>query len=304
MPTFDLNLTSRGLGYDEETVEGTTDVPGASTALTHMGITDSITLTHMENPTFVRLNGGEDLYSIKGGAQFHTLMWDMGFFQMTELAYGINANVGAGTINKSLFLLGAVKINGGATTSYIEMNRSRFNQTVVSGAIGSELRANITAFGKMVEAWPTALPTNWTLPVVPTTDVWGFDSAATSTPVAWGSDTPDVVSIDMAVTRNLLRRPGMGARGVTYNKPGPRDIRATMMVGWADQNAWNDMTGSTARTLAWTLEATPHKLTALGCKVYAASDPFNIRTSTRGGNPAPYEVLQQLVIGGLSIATS
>ena len=138
------------MNYDEETAEGTTDVPGAPTALTHMGISDSVTLTHMENPAFVRLSGGEDIYAMKGGPQFQTLMWDMAFFRMTELDYGIKANVGTGTINKSLFILGAIKIAGGATTSYLEMNRSRFNQVVASGATGSELRGNITALRNFV----------------------------------------------------------------------------------------------------------------------------------------------------------
>jgi len=304
MPTFDVDFTSRGLNYDEETLEGTTDIPGAPTALTHMGITDSVTLTHMENPAFVRLSGGEDIYAMKGGPQFQTLMWDMSFFRMAELDYGIKANVGTGTINKSLFILGAVKING-STTTYLEMNRSRFNQVVVSGAIGSELRGNITAFGKLVEPWPTTLPTNWTVASVPSTDPWGFDDSDSATPVAWGSYNPDIVSIDVSVSRNLLRRPTMSSsRGIAYNKPGPRDIRFTMMVGWDAQTAWNDMYGSTARTLAWTLEATPHAITGSTCKIYAMSDPINIRSITRGGNPAPYEVLQQVVGGAVSVTTS
>ena len=79
-----------------------------------MGITDSITITHMENPSFVRLNGGEDLYSIKGGAQFQTLMWDMAFYRMTELDFGIKAQGGgATTIDSALFILGEIKINDG-----------------------------------------------------------------------------------------------------------------------------------------------------------------------------------------------
>ncbi len=293
--TYVLDLTGKGLSYRRETTPWVTPDPGAPTAMNFFGPSSTIRLTHTESPRAIPEVGNEDVRDIKGGIQLQTIGFDTCMYQSTEAKLGINAQGGgAGTIDDTNFILAGVKIAGGATVTYFEANGTRTNRIALSGRMGMEHQIGYELYGKVVEPWPTALPTNLTEAVDPGTTAWGFEDGG-ATPITWNAVGADVIGLDVTINRNLLRRGQMGARSIVTNRPGPRHIIGTLEVGWADQSLWNDMIGSTYRTLAWILKTATSTLTASNCKIYGGTDPIDW-----GKGATPFEITQQLIIGAKS----
>lgn len=228
----------------------------------------------------VRQLGSEDVFKIIKGTEVYDLTLEYGMQTIGLPKYGINAQGGgAGSIDKSLSILAALKLGGYAGTQYYyNMLGCRPNRTTVSGRVNEPVTVR-QEFRVMNIPTPTSSSPigagTWasdpgTAPIA----FWSGGAA----PVSIGSSSVSPIEMSVTVERNVEDIFVLGSTLAATLPPKHRDITASMSLLWLNEDRKTDMKNFTDRTVVWTLSTGVAVLTLTNCKFHRLSS-FTIKPS-------------------------
>lgn len=267
----------KNLEYVEEATYGTTPTNPAMIFLAESAVwSPGINMTLEE---FARL-GSEDPYKILTGREEYQSTLTLGISNSTFIKYGINARVGAGTIDKALSIALSYKINN--VENFVRLLGSRINEVTVRGSPDNNtLQCTATVLSKSI-----------TTPS--TTDFIGIGTHATAStaapftyteggvnPVTWGGTVFETTNIEMRVARNLDRIYVMGAAQNQFLEPTNRRFAGTWSVVYLNTTPETDLKAGTAKNLVWTLKSAISTITVTNAKLSTLdSREFNAGAGT------------------------
>lgn len=192
--------------------------------------------------------GSEDLKYVLKGADNYDLTLDYAIQTSTFLKYLVNSQGGgSGSIDKSLSMLIAPKING--ATNYLLALGCRPDSGSIKWQIGKELRANVKLYAQAIQAYTSTSPIGTgSFASDPGTNPWIFTSPGASG-ITIGAVAYDINDLTVSLNRNLIRQRAIGQSTVKYLPPGVRDITGDVTILLEASTNYSALLNATAQTI-------------------------------------------------------
>ncbi|MDG6906040.1 MAG: hypothetical protein JRN20_09680 [Nitrososphaerota archaeon] len=204
--------------------------------------------------------GSEDLKYVLTGAQNYDLTLDYAIQNSAFLKYLVNSQGGgAGSIDESLSILIAPKING--TTEYLQALGCRPDSGSIKWALGKETRANVKLFAQTIQPYTSTNPVgsgSWATD--PGTNPWIFTDPGASG-ITIGGVALDVNDLSVSFNRNLIRQRTIGQATAKYIVPSVRDITGDVTVLLESTANYSALLNGTSQTIVAPLKSSTSVLT-------------------------------------------
>ncbi len=242
-------LVVNNLEYVEEATYG---VMPTNPTMVYAAETAVIRIGKDQNLKEFRRLGSEDPFKLLQGKKDVKLSIEFAISNTTFVKYGIMANSGTGTINKSLSFGFSYPING--TTNYRTILGARIQQLKIVGSDQTpELRVTCD-----VDIADITTPS--------TTDYKGTGAHGTpgtaapytfygagAGPITWGGIALDCTQFTAVWNRDIKSKTPLGGRTKKYQRSGNRQQMGDFIAPTVGTSLETDSEAGTARTLVWTI---------------------------------------------------
>lgn len=260
LPSLGLQVVET-VQYIEETSFGSLPTnPSLSWIGTDMKYSDSADMKSI----LVRNLGSEDLKTVLKGADDYEVDLDYAIQNSTFLKYLVNSQgSGTGSIDKSVSLLIAPKING--TTEYIEALGCRPDSGSIKWQLGKETRASVKLFAQTIQPYTSTSPIgtgSWATD--PGSNPWIFTDPGASG-ITIGGTGYDISDLTANFSRNLQRIRAIGQSTAKYIVPAVRDITGDITIMLESTSNYSSLLTSSPQTLVAPLKSGTSSLTLSNC---------------------------------------
>ena len=212
----------------------------------------------------VRNLGSEDLKTVVKGPDDYEVDLDYALQTSTFLKYLVNSQGGgSGSIDKSLSLIIAPKLNG--TTEYIQALGCRPDSGSIKWQLGKETRASVKLFAQTIQPYTSTSPIGTgSFASDPGTNPWIFTDPGASG-ITIGGTAYDIQDLTVSFSRNLQRVRSIGQSTAKYIVPGVRDVTGDVTVMLESTSNYSTLLNGTSETLVAPLKAGASTLTLNNC---------------------------------------
>ncbi len=255
-PTLGL-LVAETAQYVEEATPGTFPTnPSLLWIGSDMMYSDSADMGSIK----IRNLGSEDLKYVVKGQDNYDLTLDYALQTSAFAKYLVNSQGGgAGSIDKTLSILIAPKING--TAQYLQALYCRPDSGSLKWQLGKETRANIKLFAQSIQAYTNTNPVgSGSFATDPGTNPWIFTDPG-SAGVTIGGTAFDINDLTINFNRNLQRVRAIGQSTARYIVPSVRDITFDITILLEATSNYSALLNGTSQTIVAPLKASTSVLT-------------------------------------------
>ncbi|MHB1868415.1 MAG: phage tail tube protein [Nitrososphaerales archaeon] len=257
-PTLGLQVAETAQ-YAEESTFGTFPTnPALAWVGSDMQYSDSADMGSIK----IRNLGSEDLKYVLKGADNYDLTLDYAIQTSAFAKYLVNSQgSGSGSIDKSLAILIAPKINGVA--QYLAALGCRPDSGSIKWQLGKELRANVKMFAQSIQAYNVGPPSSFgsgSFAADPGTNPWVFTDPGSSG-ITIGGTAFDINDLTISFNRNLERVRAIGQSTAKYIVPSVRDITFDVTILLEATSNYSALLNGTSQTIVAPLKSGTSTLT-------------------------------------------
>ena len=249
-PTLGLQVAEVAQYVEETTFGALPSNPSMQWIGTDIQYSDSADMGSIK----LRNLGSEDLKYVLKGADNYELTLEYAIQTSAFLKYLVNSQGGgAGSIDKSLSILIAPKING--TIEYLQALGCRPDSGSIKWQLGKELRANVKLYAQSIPAYTSTSPIgtgSWSSD--PGSNPWIFTDPGASG-ITIGGTAYDINDLTINFNRNLIRQRAIGQSTSKYIVPSIREISGDITILLESTTNYTALINNTSQTIVAPLKS-------------------------------------------------